>query len=391
MHQFQQQGPKKIILQSKYRHFPSITSWSGPPAPSAHVHKLPQQVLKPRDLVALQKVQHPQQQDFSEQTPIDETADSVTLLWCFKGIGQFPGELYKCHLKPEHKPARHAPRKVPIHLKDAFKQEIKSLVGLGILEEVTEHTDWVTSYVIVEKDSNNHHAPNHTIKRKLRICLDPRDLNEALEREPYHTCSVDEITAKLKGMKVFTIVDFKKRYWMVVLNPDSRKLTCMALPFGRFQWTRLPMGTVVAQDIFQSKLDVIFIGMEGVTGIADDMVIAGRDKMKHDRNFLAFMEKCMSNNHTLNTEKIQFKQSQVSFYGHCWLKQGISLDPKKIEALNHMEFPPDKETMRSFLGMVNYLNQYSALSAHLCAPLSALTHQAADYNPIRNILKTLTD
>ena len=75
------------------------------------------------------------------------------------------------------------------------------------------------------------------------------------------------------------------------------------------------MGTVVAQDIFQSKLDAIFIGMEGVTGIADDMVIAGRDEMEHDRNFLAFMEKCVENNLTLNSEKIQFKQTQVSFYG----------------------------------------------------------------------------
>ena len=111
--------------------------------------------------------------------------------------------------------------------------------------------------------------------------------------------TVDEITAKLQGMTIFTIVDSKKKgYWMVVLHPHSRKLTCMALPFGRFQWTRLPIGTVVAQDIFQSKLDAIFIGMEGVTGIADDTVIAGRDEMEHDRNFLAFMEKCMINNLT---------------------------------------------------------------------------------------------
>ena len=95
------------------------------------------------------------------------------------------------------------------------------------------------------------------------------------------------------------------------------------------------MGTVVAQDIFQSKLDAIFIGMEGVTGIADDMVIAGRDEMEHDRNFLAFMEKCMENNLNLNSEKIQFKQTQVSFYGHCWSKHGISPDPKKIQALKH--------------------------------------------------------
>ena len=231
------------------------------------------------------------------------------------------------------------------------------------------------------KDSENHHSPNHTVKRKLRICLDPRDLDEALEREPYHTCSVDEITAKLQGMTVFTIVDFKKGYWMVVLHPDSRKFTCPVLLFGRFQWTRLPMGTVVAQEIFKSKLDAIFIGMEGVTGIADDMVIAGRDEMEHDRNFLAFMEKCMINNLTLNSEKIQFKQSQVSFSGHCWLKQGISPYQKKIEALNHMEFPLDKETMRSFLGIINYLNRYSAPSAHLTAPLSVLTYQAMDYKP----------
>ena len=138
--------------------------------------------------------------------------------------------------------------------------------------------------------------------------MDRRDLNEALEREPYHTRSVDEITAKLQGMTVFTIVEFKKGYWMVLLHPDSMKLTCMVLPFGRFQWTQLPMGTVVAQDIFQSKLDTIFIGMEGVTGIADDMVIAGRE-MEHDRNFLAFMEKCKENNLTLNLEMIQFKQT----------------------------------------------------------------------------------
>ena len=46
-----------------------------------------------------------------------------------------------------------------------------------------------------------------------------------------------------------------------------------------------------------------------------------------------------------------------------------------------MEFPPDKETMRSFLGMINYLNRYSALTAHLAAPLSALTYQPTDYKP----------
>ena len=267
-----------------------------------HVHQPVSQVCKPGESLALRKVKHPLNGRTSvSRLPLTKQDILSQYSGCFEGIGHFPGDPYKFHLKPDHKPARHAPRKVPVHLETAFKEEIESLVKQGILEEVKEHTDWVNSYVIVEKDTGNHHSSNHTVKKKLRICLDLRDLNEALERELYHTRSVDEITAKLQGMTVFTIVYFKKGYWMVVLHPDSRKLTCMALPFGKFQWTGLPMGTVVAQDIFQSKLDAIIIGMEGVTGIADDMIIAGKDEMEHDRNFLAFMEKCMENNLTLNS------------------------------------------------------------------------------------------
>ena len=186
------------------------TSWSGPPAHCAHVHKPLRLVLKPGESLALRNVQHPHNgKDFCEQTPIYEARHSVTLFWLLLRYRTFSRGPVQFHLKPEHKPARHAPRKVPIHLEDAFKEEIKSLVELGILEEVKEHTDWVNSYVIVEKDLWNHHSPNHKIKRKLRVCLDPMDLNEAFEREPYHTCSVDEITVKLQGMTVFTIVDLK--------------------------------------------------------------------------------------------------------------------------------------------------------------------------------------
>ena len=72
---------------------------------------------------------------------------------------------------------------------------------------------------------------------------------------------------------MFTIVDMDKGYWQVVLHPDSRKYTYMAFDIGRYQFKRLPMGSKVASDIFQKKLDSVYIGFPGVTGIADDMVI----------------------------------------------------------------------------------------------------------------------
>ena len=103
----------------------------------------------------------------------------------FTGIGKFPGLPYKFQLKPNAKPTRHAPRKVPIYLQDAFHKEIRNLEQLVILEETKDVTEWVNSFVIMEKKipTNCNSSQGHSMNKKLRICLDPRDLNEALERE----------------------------------------------------------------------------------------------------------------------------------------------------------------------------------------------------------------
>ena len=54
-----------------------------------------------------------------------------------------------------------------------------------------------------------------------------------------------------------------------------------------------------------------------------------------------------------------------------------------IQAIDHMKLPVNKETMRSFLGMVNDLNIYSAL----CAPPNAFTQQTTDYKPTKEHFK----
>ena len=162
-----------------------------------HVHQPTSQVCKLGESLALRKVKQPLNGRTSvSRLPLTKQDVLSQFSGCFEGIGCFPGDSYKFHLKPDYKPARHAPRKVPVHLETAFKEEIDYLVKQGILDGVKEHTDWVNSYVIVEKDTGNHHSPYHTVKKKLRICLDPRDLNEALEREPYYTHSTGEITTK---------------------------------------------------------------------------------------------------------------------------------------------------------------------------------------------------
>ena len=220
---------------------------------------------------------------------------------------------------------------------------------------------------------------NSQSDRKLQICLDPRDLNEALEREPYYTQSIEEIMARFHGMTRFTIADFNKGYWMVELDHESRKYTTMALDIGRFQWTRLPMGSVVAQDMFQRKLDAIFLDIPGVMGIADDMVIYGKTNLEHDRHLINFLNICRKNTLTLNPDKMQFRLPQVSFFGHQWSAKGLSPDPKKVAAVKRMDLPEDVETMQSFLGLVNYLNRFSPCLAKLSEPLREVCRQDTEF------------
>ena len=107
-----------------------------------HVHQPVSQVCKPGELLALRKVKHPLNGRTSvSRLPLTKQDILSQYSSCFEGIGHFPGDLYKFHLKPDYKPARHAPRKVPVHLETAFKEEIESLVKQGILEEVKEHSD----------------------------------------------------------------------------------------------------------------------------------------------------------------------------------------------------------------------------------------------------------
>ena len=96
-------------------HVRENTSQNAPPVHCAHVHKSTIQVYKPGESLALSKVKHPHNGRTSmNRLPLTKQDILSQYSSCFEGIGHFPGDQYKFHLKPEHKPAQHAPRKVPI-------------------------------------------------------------------------------------------------------------------------------------------------------------------------------------------------------------------------------------------------------------------------------------
>ena len=134
----------------------------------------------------------------------------------FEGIGCLPGD-YMMDVDETIKPVQDVPRRVPVPLKAKLKEKIDDLVKTGIITKVTEPTPWISSMVSVLKPG------------KLRVCLDPRNLNKAIRRSHYPMPTVDDHLSDLANAKVFTVLDCKDGFHQVRLTKKALSLLASGL------------------------------------------------------------------------------------------------------------------------------------------------------------------
>ena len=209
-------------------------------------------------------------------------------------------------------------------------------------------------------------------KQILRLCLDPKDLNKNISRQHYYTRTIDEILPQMHGKKYFSVADTDKGYWHIELEEESSLLCTFNTPFGRYRFKCLPFRVSVSQDIFQRKLDEVYKGIPNVTGIADDIIIAGSTQQEHDEAFMTMLEAARKNSVGLNSTKLQLKQKSVSFFGHTITAEGIQPSDDKLEAIRNIQTPTNAKDLLTILGMITYLNRYSTKLAQLTSPLRDL-------------------
>ena len=198
---------------------------------------------------------------------------------CFKEIGELLGT-YKIPTWEDAVPCKDAPRSVPESQREPLRKELQHMQDIGVIEKVNGPTDWVSSIVIVGKPNGD-----------IRICLDPKKLNDAIIREHHYTQKLEVVLPQLSDTKVFSKLNARSGCWNVVLDEESKFLTTFNTPFGRYCFRRLPFGLVSAQDIFQRKIDETYDGLPRIICIADDAVVCGQDDKTHDENLICMMER----------------------------------------------------------------------------------------------------
>ena len=161
-------------------------------------------------------------------------------------------------------------------------------------------------------------------------------LNKAIRWEHYRIPTLEEITHELAGSTKFTKVDRSSSYYYIVLEYESSLLTTLNT-HRRFSFVCLPFRLACAQGIFQRVMDQILDRYEEVIGIADDIIIYGKDDAQHDRSLHKFMKVAREHGLVVNKNKCEVKSNSVKFFGCVYDKHRAHLDPLKVSALQNKE------------------------------------------------------
>ena len=86
-------------------------------------------------------------------------------------------------------------------------------------------------------------------------------------------------------------------------------------------------------------MNQILEGLDGVFCLMDDVLIFGGDKAQHDEMLTTILKRLQAAGVTLNSEKCEFRKTQVKFLGHLIDPDSIQADPDKISAILQMRAP----------------------------------------------------
>ena len=291
---------------------------------------------------------------------IDSTRDLQALFPnSFDCIGDMQGE-YDIKTDPMVPPVQHGRQKVPIEYKEEIEKELAEMVQQGIITKQAEPTPWVSSLMYPKKANG-----------KLRICLDPKDLNKAIIHENHKAPTLEEIAHVLTGATKFSKVDSNKAFFGMHLTEEASLLTTFNTHLRRYRFLHVPFGLKMSQNIFQMRMDNIVAQCPSVLAIHDDVFIYRKHDRDHDANIINLFNVAQKGL-IFNSKKCAIKQESIMFFGGVFSAEGYSPDLEKIQDISKMTPPQMKQELQSLIGAVNYLQTFVPHLSLNTEPLQAL-------------------
>jgi Reverse transcriptase (RNA-dependent DNA polymerase)/RNase H-like domain found in reverse transcriptase len=185
---------------------------------------------------------------------------------------------------------------------------------------------------------------------------------------------------KLEGFQYATSLDLNMGYYHIELSPESKRLCTIVLPWGKYEYQRLPMGLCNSPDIFQEKMSVLMHDLEYVRAYIDDLlVITSASYTDHLEKLGEVLSRLRNAGLKVNAKKPYFAKPELEYLGYWVTRNGISPTTTKVNTIANIAVPTTKKELRAFIGMVNYYQDMWIRRSHVLAPLAALTSKTSKW------------
>ena len=163
-------------------------------------------------------------------------------------------------------------------------------------------------------------------------------------------------------------------YYHIELTLDSKKYCTIVLPWGKYEYQRLPMGLRNSPDIFQEKMSELMQGLEFVRVYIDDLLcITTSTYQDHLHKLEEVLQRVKAAGLKVNATKSFFAKTELEYLGFWVTHNGIQPLQKKVNAILAISPPTNQKQLCRFLGMVNYYRDMWIRQSEVLAPLATLT------------------
>ena len=258
-------------------------------------------------------------------------------------LGTWKGKPYKIELWDSVKPYHARPYSIPHFYEQTFRAEVEQLCKVGVLRCINR-LEWAAPTFLTPKKD-----------RTVRFLSDFRELNKRIKRKPYPIPKIQDLLLKLEGFQYATALDLNMGYYHIELDPKSSRLCTIVLPWGKYEYLKLPMGLCNSPDIFQEKINKLFAGFEYVRAYIDNLLIITRGSFKdHLEKLDAVLQKLEAAGLKVNANKCCFAAYELEYLGYWISRDGICPLSSKVLSIKNMARPKNRKALCSFIGMVNY-------------------------------------
>ena len=298
-------------------------------------------------------------------------------------------------LKEGALPIRHAPPRLGPEARAFVDAETAKLERAGTIYKTNE-SPWGSRVVLAKKKDGG-----------LRLCIDFRDVNKALQTVDSPTPRVDQcLTAMTEGLigepeegsispeekeirntgghgpKYWCTVDLASGFQGIPLDEESQPITAFVTPSQKYAFRRLPYGLAMGPSQCQNLMSEVLCGLQPQICVSymDDTIIWARNFPEILERLDLVLERFENAGLTLKASKCVFMATNITFLGHVISRWGVSMDPAKTIAID--QIPPTSvnniTAVRSFLGCCSFYRKHIRSYAQIAKPLIDLTKKDVD-------------